>query len=327
MLMWLADIIQNPQKKSGVAPVIRDQDGLENIGGGTGKNLLIEWIGNEIIGQEYFQTVGNNSELYSSFNSLFEGKLLIFVEEANGKDNHSNNDSLKSQITQKKRNVNKKQVAQYTVNDYSRYIFSTNNRNPLKFNRRFAFFDVNPCKQGDVKYFNELSETLSDDAVKWAFFQYLKRLKTYKTPLEFENNIPKNETYRETKVMNAPPYHRWLIDRLRNHSLSTEYVQTSTLYADFEEWAANQRRPGYVMSMTEFGKLLGNATSLIEEGDSGYELSKDVGTKRKSHGVMVMRWNIDALVQNMKNLYLLEDDFQYDANKCQLEKGRCYIQN
>jgi Family of unknown function (DUF5906) len=173
---WMANIIQTPHIKSEIAPVIRDQDELLSYGGGTGKNLMFEWFGKEILGEKYIQVVGNNTELYGDFNSMYEGKFLIFVEEASGKDNHSNNDNLKSQITQKKRNINKKNKVQYTVDDYARYIFTSNNRNPLKPNRRFAIFDTNPEKKGDVFYFEQLTELLSRSDVKWAYYRYLKTL-------------------------------------------------------------------------------------------------------------------------------------------------------
>ena len=88
ILKWLANIIQTPHIKSEVAPLIRVEGGLLIEGGGTGKNLIFEWFGNEILGEDYLHVVGDNKELYTPFNSLFEGKLLVFVEEASGKDNH-----------------------------------------------------------------------------------------------------------------------------------------------------------------------------------------------------------------------------------------------
>ena len=129
MLKWQSNIIQNPDKKSEIGILIRDEGDFMKEGGGTGKNLYFDdYFAKQIIGEEYCITVGDNKELYTNFNSLFEGKLLVFVEEACSKDNHGNNDVLKSKITSKKSNINKKMQAQYTVNDYSNYIFTCNNR-------------------------------------------------------------------------------------------------------------------------------------------------------------------------------------------------------
>ena len=111
-----------PILESDVAALLRDQSGLLHEGGGTGKNMILDWFGGEILGKQYYHVVGNNKELYGDFNSLFEGKLLVFVKEASGRDNFENNDYLKSKITSKKMSVNKKMVANYIVNDYARYI-------------------------------------------------------------------------------------------------------------------------------------------------------------------------------------------------------------
>ena len=131
---------------------------------------------------------------------------MVFVEEASGKDNHANTDHLKSKITSKKMNVNKKCVAQYKVNDYCRYIFTSNNRNPLPIrqgDRRFGVFDTNPIKRGDEEYFTELASHLSKDTTKWAFYQYLKNRKTFDNPIQFQRSIPITEAYRDVRLLNA----------------------------------------------------------------------------------------------------------------------------
>ena len=45
-------------------------------GGGTGKNLFVEFFGNEIIGEDYFYVVGDNREMYGTFNSQFEAVVI-----------------------------------------------------------------------------------------------------------------------------------------------------------------------------------------------------------------------------------------------------------
>jgi len=60
--------------------------------------------------------IGDNDKLYENFNSQFEGKLLALVEEARGKDDHINNNILKSRITSKTNNINKKFASQYKGN-------------------------------------------------------------------------------------------------------------------------------------------------------------------------------------------------------------------
>lgn len=313
MLKWFANIIQNPHKKSEVAILIRDEGDLLTEGGGTGKNLMIEFFGYEILGEQYCVVVGDNKELYTNFNSLFEGKLLVFVEEACSKDNHSNNDFLKSKITSKKSNINKKMVAQYSVNDYSNYIFTSNNRNPLPIrqgNRRFWVFDTDPQKRGNVAYFTDLAKHINTPEVKWAFYQYLKTYNTYKTPIEFSANIPLTDAYKEIRMLNAPIYLKWLVAKIEDGALYD--ASTSTLYNEFSKWVTENKEKSAdsMISQTAFGLLLSNTTSI----QSDYNMD-DIGIKVKKHGYMYMKWNINAVINGLKKLHLLDDNYQYEETQ------------
>lgn len=310
---WLANIIQTPDKKSDIAVLIRDMGGLVIQGGGTGKNLVLEWFGNEILGSEYVHIVGDNRELYGNFNSSFEGKLLVFVEEACGRDNHSNSDTLKSKITNKKMNVNKKCVAQYTVFDYARYAFTTNGRNPMPIrqgDRRWSVYDTDPSMRGNTEYFEKLDNHLNDPRVKWAFYQYLKRIDIPNNPIQFQKSVPITSAYTDIRLMNAPQYHKWLIHKLKTRSLCDGY--TSELYKDFRNWISEfkEKDNDTVISQTMFGSLLSNAKEVQRE-----EYSIDVygnKTQKGSNRLMYMEWNIPALVEGFKDIYLLDKSFIYD---------------
>jgi hypothetical protein len=322
-IKWLANIIQTPHIKSEIAQVIRDMGGLFTEGGGTGKNLFIEWFGENILGEEYFIVVGDNKELYSSFNSIFEAKLLVFVEEASGKENHSNTDTLKSKITNKKTNVNKKCVAQYKVHDYSRYIFSSNNRNPLPIrqgDRRFTVYDTNSEMRGKTDYFTELAKHMSKKEVIYSFYKYLKDTITYTSPIDFWKNSPITEAYRDIRRLNAPLYHKWIISLLREGRLCNEY--TTDLYKQFVKWVeTNREKSGdSILTATAFGRILSDANT--DEIDSSYKLDTQGVKNKKGGGLMYMTWDIEAVVSGLKSLHLIEESFQYkhSGDICELEE-------
>ena len=313
-LKWLANMIQNPTRKSEVAILLRDEGGLLNEGGGTGKNLLMEWFGNEIIGEDYFYVVGDNREVYGAFNSQFEGKLFVMVEEASSKENHSNHDILKSKITAKKQNVNKKMVAQYSVRDYTNYLFCSNNRNPLPVkqgNRRLAVCDTDCSMRGNTAYFTNLTELMNQPITKWAFFQYLKELETYDSPIQFQSNIPNTPAYREVRILNAPLYLKWIVSEVKRGILENDTVRE--LYVRFKSWVKENREGSEDNMITEtaFGLLLNKSTEAGVQGEdvSDYLLG-DTGVKVKN-SKMVYKWNIDNVIVGLKKLYLLEQDFQY----------------
>jgi hypothetical protein len=305
LINWLAFIIQQPYMKTQVSLLFRDQAGLLSEGGGTGKNQFFERLCARLIGEKYAYFVDDNAELYNSFNSLFEGKLLVFVEEASGKANHQNSDTLKSKITKKKTNVNKKSVAQYTVNDYCNYVMCTNNSNPIpisKGDRRWAVFDVNPEKRGNQEYFEKLISALEDDEVIQYFYHYLKyEVKTYKDSFELSNNVPDTEAYREIKFMNAPIHLKFLISLLYKGELKKEYYSRE-LYEEFKLWYA-ENKPGKeaeILTETGFG-------SILKKNDE--EIIID--NKRTEKGIKYSM-DIPKIIAGLQKIKLLNDGFMYE---------------
>jgi hypothetical protein len=304
VINWLAFMIQYPHLRTQVSLLFRDQANLLSEGGGTGKNQFFERFANKLIGEKYSYFVDDNNELYNSFNSLFEGKLLIFVEEASGKANHQNQDTLKAKITKKKINVNKKSVAQYVVNDYSNYIFCTNNSNPIpiqKGDRRWAIFDTNPEKRGNQEYFKTLIKALEDDEVIQYFYYYLKyKVKTYKDAFELSKNVPDTEAYREIKYMNAPTHLKFLISLLKNGEMQKEYYSRD-FYEIYKIWYA-ENKPGKEAEMlteTAFG-------SILKKNDN--EIIID--NTRTAKGVKYVI-DIPKIILGLKNIKMLNAGFVY----------------
>jgi hypothetical protein len=301
LLKWMANIIQHPMNKSEQGVLLRDQSNLLKQGGGSGKNLFIDWFACEVIGEEYYHAVDDNSEIYREFNAQFQGKLLVTVNEADSKDNHANNDFLKAKITSKKTSVNKKGIDVYTTRDYTNYIFCSNNTNPIPIklsDRRFVAFDVRSSHRGDNEYFTDLHNMLYTKEAKWCFYKYLKdEVETYKTPIEFQVYRPITPCYKNLIRLNAPVPNKWIISLLYEGCLSNKSIDT--LYKDFRKWCKDNREGEESnMSLTKFGCLLGNDLSFV-------------GTKRRTNQCVLMEWNVDALITNFKNQYLLNDDFIY----------------
>lgn len=311
---YLAQLIQQPHVKTGVALLIRDTGGFFTEGGGTGKNLFLEWFGLQVLGEKYFQIIDDNKDLYDSFNSIMEGKLLVFVEEAGGGVNHAHRDTLKSKITKTKLLVNRKGCAQYTSNDYARYVFTTNNKNAMPIgpgDRRTAVFDADPAKRNDVAYFTGLSAYMQRPRVVHAYYAYLKHLETFASPIQCQVGIPKSAAYVDMRLMNAPLYHKWVVARVRDGSLQD--ASTTDLYANFVEWAdAARERRADVLSQTAFGTLLSNASEVQRACKDDEYPCVYAGSKAKRHGAMFMRWDRDKLVDQLKAIFLLPPDFTPD---------------
>lgn len=313
---WLSNLVKNPEVKSDVGLLFRDMGGLLFEGGGTGKNAFWEWFGGKILGDSYYMTVDDNSILYEKHNSLFEGKLLLFVEEADGKDNHGNADKLKSKVSSKKKSINKKNVAQYTVNDYSRLVFGTNNRNalPLKQgDRRFGMYDVDATHRGDDAYFTALYEAFENRRVRVAFYQYLMREETWTKPIEFQINRPITEAYINVRQINAPPHMKWLRHELRRATLPEE-ATTKDLHDRYIAWMEDNGREGKAMRPIDFGKMMTEAFHEPNQPELGVLA---LGEARHTMAGTVRKFDFAKLIEGMEKLHLLaKGECAVDANKC-----------
>ena len=309
---WEANLIQNADIKPDVSVLFRDKGGLLYEGGGTGKNYYIDWLGRKIIGGKYYLCIDDNNDLYRAFNSIFEGKLLMFVEEAAGKANHNNADTLKSKISKKRAMVKKKNAVEYEVNDYGRWIFGTNNPNPLptkQGDRRSVAYDVNPLHRNDKDYFDTLTKAMDSVRVQCAYYQYLKNMDVWKTPIEFQINRPITECYIDIRQMNAPAHMKWLRYELRRGTLPEE-AGARELYERFRGWyglAHNCERGDVPITETKFCSYIKEA--FVEEGG---ELS--LSTHKRTMDGMVHKFDFKKLIDGMERLHMLQ-------------KGECRVEN
>jgi hypothetical protein len=313
VMKWLANIIQYPDIKSEMSIVLRDMGGYLYEGGGTGKNTFIDWFLSEILGKDLYSVVNNNDELYSPFNGIYEGKLLVFVEEASSMSNHRNNDYMKSKITAKEVQINKKGINQYSVRDYCRYLFCSNNKNPIALkqgDRRFFICDSDTCKRGDFEYFNNLYSHLYNNKVKYAFYKYLQTCYTYNCPNQFKKNLPITLVYIELRYLNSPLYIKWIISNLKNGTLRDDIV--SNLYINYTKWVEQNRERSIdgIGTLTAFGKMLIECE--CQSNNNDFKLCNQGNKKKDKNGNMFMKWDIDSVVQNLQKLYILDNDFVYN---------------
>lgn len=319
-LRWLAQLFQFPAVKSNVGLLFRDMGGLLHEGGGTGKNVMADFVGS-LMGDKYYLTVNDNSTLYADFNSLFEGKLLVFIEEADGKDNHKNNDKLKSKITQKTTTINKKNQAQYVVANHTRYMGASNGRNPIPTRdgqTRWAFWDVATTYRGDRAYFQTLVKATKDRRSRVAFYEYLMRLDTWQTPIEFSINVPITKAFVDMRQMNAPPILKWLCYELRNGTLPEE-SGTKELFQRFTQWyeLGNRDRAFVLPTENIFGRLMKEAYVCDDEPTMD---SMALSLRRHTQYGTTHRFDFKRLIEGLEERRLLI------KGECGLDDNGCLIQ-
>ncbi len=301
-LQWLACKIQHPNRKTEIIPLLRDVEGFLELCGGTGKTSFIDWFGSEILGEKYYMSIHNNEDLYNSFNGIFEGKLLIHLEEAEGSSHHKNDNILKARITGKKQLVNKKNINAYKVNDYADIIASTNNRNPLKVNlsnRRISPFDVDSTYRNDTVYFKKLLDTLKDKQAIYSFYVHLRDHVV--VPSKFD--VVKSSALIDMTLMNTPLHYKWILMKIRENRLDA--MQATDAYNEYVEYGKLIREGKGLLTLTAFSLIL-SKTDLIQK-------------QRDKHGVKYI-FDADQIIHKLKELGLLEKSFElYIPEECLIE--------
>jgi hypothetical protein len=304
---WLAWLIQKPHLKTQMAILFRDMDSILAKGGGTGKNLMFtDFFTDKIIGDYLGVNIADNKELYQQFNSIMKNKIFCLVEEASSNQNHSNNDILKSTITKKKITINEKCVAQYDLNDVCNYIFLTNNRNAVPItlgDRRFWVFEVDKSFKGDTEYFQNLVEAMENPDVCYAFYMYLKTIKTFDNVLEFQKYTPKTDAYLEMKLLNLPIIVKWLRSEVIAGTLYNGLI--SDLFGRFKAFATqNKIASDNLPTQMTFSIDLCRGDYIGSMGG--------IGDKKHTMNGKKFTFKKDVIVYLMKQLEIIPNEFVYN---------------
>lgn len=190
---WLALIVQRPQVKNGTALVDHGKQGA-------GKNILYEFFGEKVIGKDHYLYVADYDQLTGQFNAQFLGKVFVLGDEITYSGGHKANNKLKSIITQDWQRVEKKGKDAEMMNDYTNYVFLSNNPKPVKVedsNRRYYVTRVSNCRRGDGRYFTALAAHLEKTETADHFYTFLMQMDLS----DFDvRNVPKNQDTADMKV-------------------------------------------------------------------------------------------------------------------------------
>ena len=89
LINYIADLVQNPQNLPSVALVFKSKQGL-------GKDLFVNYI-EKMLGDKYIYRTSNLEEVYGNFNPAVKGKLLVQLNEVEGKDGFAKKERLKKE--------------------------------------------------------------------------------------------------------------------------------------------------------------------------------------------------------------------------------------
>jgi hypothetical protein len=290
VLKWLANIIQNPTRKTTVALI------LHSTKEGAGKTKFVEWFAHKVMGKLYFKKTSDPSnDLFGRFSTAINNRLLITLEEAKGQDIRPNMDKLKDMITSSEAKWELKGSGSVmNTKNYASFIFLTNNDNPVTISfsdRRFAGFNCDNDMCQNAEYFDKLDKVMESEEVAGAFYDYLVHMDL--KGFNFQNR-PQTEYYKELQRINIPSWAKFF-----SWTYNLDYSQKT--YSGVELYSAYKRYVEYggyeAISSTAFGMKL---KLYVGEG-------KPI-QKVKSNGVMKYSIDWEKLKEQLQMEKLWDDD-------------------
>ena len=172
LLRWTGHMFRYPEVKPNIAII------LYSFLKGAGKNVYTEFLRKILTDQLYFQTA-DLDQLLKNFNAGFSRVLLKVLDEATSGCTIKTAQKMKNVITRTRKAVEPKGGEIYTVDDYDRYIITSNTPQPVKpevGQRRYQMCRVSDRMVGNKDYFNKLRTAMDSTQCAADFFNYITNL-------------------------------------------------------------------------------------------------------------------------------------------------------
>jgi hypothetical protein len=173
IMSWLAQVIKTPEQKTEVAILL-------NGGQGSGKTLPCDILLQRVFGDNIGMISSGLGSLTQRFNGCTMGKIFANVNELSvvGDDFSASFDKMKSLITDRHLQIEKKGLEHIKIDNYTNFIMTTNHRHTIKIeadDRRYFCIEVSEKYKQNTEYFKTFMETLDNDVAGDHIFTYFKR--------------------------------------------------------------------------------------------------------------------------------------------------------
>lgn len=242
---WIAHIIQKPFKKTNVAIVLySDTKGI-------GKNCIIDGICKLL--KSYTAKVGNIEDITRNFNAHLVNKLFISGDEICAKATAVSN-KLKEVITRTEQNLEKKGKDAIPVDDYTNWLFTTNNYDAFKIENGDRRLEMIHCFENKLNaedstgFYEEINNPMEMNKL----FNFFKQLKiTHKIGIE----APPMTQYKQNLEYNNKPCFIQMIYK-EPHEIIGHSLSSTQLLKQANEYAKSHYLQQY-NDINTFGKIVG----------------------------------------------------------------------
>lgn len=205
ILNYLAHMVQEPGELPRTSILFKSEQGV-------GKNVFFELFGEKILGQDYLLSTANIDHILGRF-PLINQKILVLMDEVNGKDSFLANDKIKSFITAKRVTYERKGIDGVDINNCSRMIFFSNNETPIKIeqsDRRFVVTECASDMKNNTTYFKALLAAFNNKKLIWSFAQFLMNRNI--AEWDSVNDRPITNLYKQIQTQTVPTNTKFFLE-------------------------------------------------------------------------------------------------------------------
>ena len=291
MMDYLAHMVQKPGDLPRVACVFRSVEGA-------GKNCFFESFGKEVLGKQYILQTADPEDVIGRFN-LNQNKLMVIMDEAQGKDTFASSEKIKNLITAIDLKWESKGVNCVTLKNLGRYIFFSNNDTPVKIgntDRRFIMFECSDDVANNHEYFSKLVSNFKEQS-REIYNMLMERDISKWNPIA---DRVKTSVYEEVQSATIPPLAKFLEHMNFKNNESLEYdgdnMTEFTGERFFHLYTSYLKENGYgfTISNQKFGR----------------EINKYEGIEKKRTRIgSKYTINYEILVKYLVKMSYIEDEF------------------
>ena len=201
-LKFIAHMIQKPAEKIAICFIFKGKQG-------TGKTMFMNVLG-DLVGREHYISSSNPKDFFGDYAEGFYHKLLVNMNECEGKDTFDFEGKIKSFISEDRITINPKNVRPTEIMNYARSIITTNKPNPIPIDvksgdRRYVVYQTTDFfldkKYGTI-FWSRLLEHFKKGEFLACLYDYFNELDISK--VDWRNERPITEAYKQMCKLYVP---------------------------------------------------------------------------------------------------------------------------
>jgi hypothetical protein len=201
LLMWMSQMFCEPERKSGICPVLRGPEGV-------GKSIVGVTL-RTIVGKRHSLTIDKPEHVAGKFNSAIEQAIFVLVEEALFAGDPQKRNAFAHLITNHSLTYERKGIDAADGENYSRFMIVSNEDwvAPVSArDRRYFVLEVGDAHKEDKPYFAAIEDQLIDGG----YAAMLHDLLAMNVKMRDLPKPPMTEAKREQVALGMKPDVEWL---------------------------------------------------------------------------------------------------------------------